>query len=349
MPPGQAECPRCHEAFEVGVARACRSCGLALGADGGLPYALFSDSVWPDAKPPLNPKKVAKGLAAVSGIVGGLLVLCLGVLAGLAAGPDRDAAVERMIEQPEVIAALGQPVTLRFAIQASGPVTGGFREIRTRTFLLLLEGPRAHGLARVTLSSNGGSLRQVPAAFRTLSGSWEDLVPLPRLGMAPSSVLAALQSARAHLHQEEYAKALEILDAALVTTPRWTETWILRALALRGLGESPRALADVKRALLLGATEFEAVRLYIELLPEDAPPHLAVDAWNAFLAHTPDDANARVELGFAHMAAGSVLIARPTFTSFCTLGHTRACEGLAELDAGAAPPPEAGAQRAVTP
>jgi len=322
------ECPRCRAPFEPGVTRGCRSCGLALGAEGGLPYALDADSHWPNVAPPFDPRRLLRGLLAGSGLVLGLLAFCLLILNAIAGGAARDAAFDHLSQQPQVVAALGRPVSLRFSLwlptQAS---SGGAR------YFLLLGGPEGLGLGRLEIVNSQPSFhRYANAGFRTLSGDWVALGRRGQPAQAPAPVLAAIQNARAHLQEDRLPAALDALDRAVALAPGWAESWYLRAVTLRRMGERSLAREDVRRALDLGYPEIEAATLAVELLPEGSAPTLALDIWNAFLLGSPEHPNARVELALAQLAAGDLALARATLSSFCARGHARACEELRAVD-----------------
>lgn len=339
--PGPPECPRCHSPIEVGVARPCPRCGLSLGADGGLPRTLGVDSAWPDEAPPLDLKQLGKSALAIAGIVGVLLALGLAGIAIASSGPTRDAAEAHLSSRPEAVASLGSPVTVRYSMMISGP---GSREDGTprRTYIALMSGPKGHGLGKISSLGNGHSPVFSQTAFRRFSEEWVEISRRPPLAVAPGPVLAATQEARAHLLEQRYDKALAAIDRVLEKAPRWSESWYLRALAARGLGDLDQARGDAQRALELEHPHFQVGQLAVELLPEGAPPRAAVEIWNRFLLGHPDEPNARVELALAQLEVGDLALARSTLASYCGLGHARACEGLQAVESGSLRPTRIG-------
>lgn len=332
--PNRAECPRCHREFEVGAVRFCPGCGLALGADGGLPFMMGPDSTWPEAPPEFNPKQMLRSLLAFSAFVLTVLAVLLTFVSLATRGPGRDAALNFITRQPEVVANLGTPASLLFA---TGGEAGSARDMenRSHSYHLVLRGPSGVGLASVDVDVTPMSTRIERAAFRTFSGSWTELNQRQQRGVAPAPVATAIQNARALVSEEMYRPAIAVIDHALAIDPGWAESWYWRAVAMEALGDTTQAKEDLQRALELGYAEPEAVSRYVELLPEEGRVQAAIQAWQAFLSRVPDHPNGRVELAFAHLAAGDAALARPTFATFCNRGHARACEGLAMLDAAA--------------
>jgi tetratricopeptide (TPR) repeat protein len=105
-----------------------------------------------------------------------------------------------------------------------------------------------------------------------------------RVAVAPGEVREHRFLASAYLRGHAYAKALEVVEAALGLAPDDAALLALRGEARAGLGDPDGALADWRRALELEPEDIGALYSSAFLLEREGRLEEAVQAWRSIVA-----------------------------------------------------------------
>ncbi len=124
------------------------------------------------------------------------------------------------------------------------------------------------------------------------------------------------------------AMAVGIFDKALELEPLSVDPYYRRGIARWRQGDEQGAVADLRRAIELEPTHFEACRNLDHLLANKGDWGAILDVWNRFLSLEPHHAGALLERAGTHHHAGNEAAARLDLEAACGMGNAQACSLL---------------------